>query len=137
MSLEALQLVSGTNIEPTLEVLKELRKDLSLEKFSAIVQRGEYEFRVLVVDSEVVGVVGYRIMETITRGAHMHIHDLVVSGRFRGLGYGNQIIKILSNHCEINKLSWIFLDSAPSAIGFYEKLSFENHTATLMRLCKK
>jgi ribosomal protein S18 acetylase RimI-like enzyme len=133
VSLEAMEVVSEKNVEAAFHVLRELRTTLTLDKFKELVRKGECKFRVFEVDSEVVGVVSYRVMETITRGVHMHVHDLVISSAFRNLGYGNKIIEILAKHCEANKLSWIFLDSVPTAIGFYQKLNFEDHAAKLMK----
>jgi GNAT superfamily N-acetyltransferase len=133
----SLKTIDHSNIEQAYALLLGLRRDLSMDRFSNILFRNEYEFKLIYAKNTtteiMVGVIGYRVLETITRSTHMHIHDLVIAKQYQRHGYGTLALNILFDMCKAQGFSWMFLDSVPSAIPFYSKIGFIDHSAKLMK----
>ncbi len=126
--------VNDSNYEAAYNVLVQLRKNLSLLDFKRMIQENVYDFYVYENGNEIIGVCGCRIMETITRGIHCHIHDLVIDENNRKKGLGKRLILEMKEFALRNKCKWIFLDGIDSALGFYHNIGFEKHGATLLKI---
>ncbi len=68
------------------------------------------------------------------RGWHCHVHDLAVDQTYRRQGIGSKVIKYLQSVVQKQSGNWIFLDGIDNALGFYEKIGFRHHAATLLKL---
>jgi ribosomal protein S18 acetylase RimI-like enzyme len=131
LSCEDLSLL---NAESALVVLAQLRIDLQLDRLLEFVGHSEYRFLVFRRGAVVVAVCGYRMLETITRGVHCHLHDLAVDCEVRGQGIGREVILHLMRIARSDGRGWIFVDGVDDALRFYNKLGFERHAATLLKL---
>jgi len=118
------------------EVLRELRQDLDYPTFLARYGRqseygyclyGAYE------GDSIVGVIGMRAVETMARGKHLHVDDLVVTSQQRNKGIGRRLIAFAERFATEHDLASIFLDSRKEVIAFYEAIGFSLHTAVLLR----
>ena len=125
--------LSRENLAEAHRVLAQLRTELSVERLERFIDDDLYEFRVY-REAEVVAVCGFRMLETITRHLHCHIHDLVVDESVRGGGHGRRVIDRMREEAKARGARWIFLDGIDSALGFYDRLGFQRHAATLLKL---
>jgi len=117
-------------------VVRELRSHLDGEEFLARVERQRslgYELLGAFRGGALVGVLGMRPVETLARGLHLHVDDLVVRDKERGTGVGRVLLDFAERDAARRGLGAVFLDSRREAIGFYERLGYEAHTAPLMR----
>lgn len=86
-------------------------------------------------DGTLFGVIGMRPVTTLARGDHLHIDDLVVDQKMRGLGIGKMLLDFAENWALDNAIRAIFLDSRQEVIQFYSALGYGPHSATLMKKC--
>ncbi|MEW5708493.1 MAG: GNAT family N-acetyltransferase [Pseudomonadota bacterium] len=118
-------------------VLRELRTHLTWELFLERLARQQraYGYRLFGAFQlgELVGVMGMRPLETMSRGPHLHIDDLVVSGRARRRGVGRRLLAYAEGYAREQGLNAVFLDSRADAVTFYAALGYRPHTATVMR----
>ncbi len=126
--------LTQTNVSEAWHVLRQLRNDLQEDQFSHFIDHASYKFLVFRHNQKIVAVCGYRMLETITRGWHCHVHDLAVDQTYRGHGIGSEVIRYLQSVVQKQSGRWIFLDGIDSALGFYEKIGFRRHAATLLKL---
>jgi GNAT superfamily N-acetyltransferase len=118
------------------EVVVQLRSHLSLDEFVERVRRKKalgYRLLGAFVEGHLVAVAGMRPVETLARGRHIHLDDLVVRSEERGKGYGRSLLSAVEEAATEDGRGGIFLDSRREVIGFYERLGYEPHTAVLMR----
>jgi len=54
-----------------------------------------------------------------------YIQDVVVLPAYRGQGIGEQLVKILLNHCLSKGILWVGLIAEPKQGGFYSSLGFK------------
>jgi GNAT superfamily N-acetyltransferase len=138
MLMQAMEItnVAESELPEAFVVLQELRDSLDFSTFSARLRRqskngyclyGAYQGGVLV------GLIGMRPVETMARGKHLHVDDLVVTANRRGEGIGVMLLAFAEQHARNNEMTSVFLDSRQEVIGFYEELGYSPHTATLMR----
>ena len=126
--------LNESNAGSALAVLQQLRSGLRLDRLLGFIGHRDYRFLVFWSDGRVVAVCGYRMLETITRGWHCHIHDLAVDRDVRRQGIGSDVIRHLLRVVQSDGGEWIFLDGIDDALGFYDKLGFKRHAATLLKL---
>ncbi len=126
--------LTQTNLSEAWQVIRQLRTELKEDQFSHFIGHASYKFLVFRHNQKVVAVCGYRMLETITRGWHCHVHDLAVDRCCRGQGIGREVIKYLEGVVQKESGGWIFLDGIDNALGFYEKIGFRRHAATLLKL---
>ena len=126
--------LSSVNIDAAHAVLSQLRTGLTIDSLSKFIGHPDYRFLVFRSHGGVVAVCGYRLLVTITRGKHCHLHDLAVDKVVRGQGIGRAVIAELSSIVARAGAQWIFLDGIDSALGFYDKIGFQRHPATLLKL---
>jgi ribosomal protein S18 acetylase RimI-like enzyme len=114
-------------------VLVQLRTQVSRELFERVLDERPYEFLVAKQGRRIVAVCGYRFLYTLTRGHHLHVHDLVVDNTLRRSGIGRQLLDHLAELARRDHAAWIFLDAVPEAEGFYAHCGFEAHGARLLK----
>ncbi len=139
--------VAETELGAAFEVLRELRTHLTPKLFAErLARQRERGYELLGAfapggegaagsagPETLVGVLGMRPVETMARGPHLHVDDLVVAGGHRGRGVGRRLLARAEEIARERGLAAVFLDSRPEVLGFYEKLGYGPHTATLVR----
>ncbi len=142
--------VAETELGAAFEVLRELRTHLTPKLFAErLARQRERGYELLGAfapggegpagplgptgPETLVGVLGMRPVETMARGPHLHVDDLVVAGGRRGRGVGRRLLARAEEIARERGLAAVFLDSRPEVLGFYEKLGYGPHTATLVR----
>jgi GNAT superfamily N-acetyltransferase len=132
----SIRLLEAAEVPAAFPIVHQLRSHLDLDEFSARVSRqGALGYRLVGAfrGGEMVGVMGMRKVETLARGAHLHVDDLVVDERERGTGAGGALLAFAEAHARREQLVAIFLDSRTEVISFYEKRGYAAHAALLMR----
>jgi ribosomal protein S18 acetylase RimI-like enzyme len=118
------------------QVLHELREQLDYDTFVPRLRRQAqlgYRLYGAFLGPSLVGLIGMRPVETMARGKHLHVDDLVVADDRRRQGIGEGLLGFAERQAREQGLTAIFLDSRQQAIGFYQKLGYTFHTAPLMR----
>ncbi len=127
----------GTHGEQIHAVLHELRSALDLATFEHCwrYQHQYYGYEVVVawLDQEVAGIMGMRPVETLSRGAFLHIDDLVVRHDCRRRGIGRALLNWGETWATAHGLGAIFLDSRLEALPFYQQLGYDSHGSVLVR----
>jgi hypothetical protein len=83
------------DLDRAFAVLKELREQLDPQTFTARLQRqSEFGYRLYGAfdGTELVGLLGMRPVETMARGRHLHVDDLVVTEKRRGNAIGQELM---------------------------------------------
>jgi ribosomal protein S18 acetylase RimI-like enzyme len=128
--------VAEAELAAAFAVLHELREQLDHATFVARLQRQAqqgYRLYGAFLGPLLVGLIGMRPVETMARGRHLHVDDLVVAGGRRGQGIGQRLLEFAERQAREQGLAAVFLDCRRQAIGFYQKLGYTFHTAPLMR----
>lgn len=130
-----LRLIDDACYREAFAVLQVLRETLTYDVFVERLHRQQnhgYELHGAFADS-IVGLVGFRPVETMARGYHMHLDDLVVVPSHRAHGIGEQLLAYAEATARRRKMAAVFLDSRQEVIEFYSKRGYIRHTATLLR----
>jgi len=117
-------------------IIAQLRTHLDANAFEDCVRRQStmgYELYGAFDDTELVGVMGIRPVQTPARGLHLHIDDSVVDLRHRRQGVGHNLLIFAEEIALRRKLDRIFLDSRQSVVSFYEGHGYTQHSSILMR----
>ena len=128
--------VDEAELSAAYHLLHELRNHLdNLTFVSRLRRQSEQGYRLYgaFCDRLLVGLIGMRPVETMARGRHLHVDDLIVAPSWRGRGIGMKLLEFAEQHAKDQGLTAVFLDSRQEAICFYQKLGFTFHTAPLMR----
>jgi GNAT superfamily N-acetyltransferase len=118
-----------------LAVLRHLRPHLTPELFGERLARQQRQHGYEMLGAfapELAAVLGMRVVETMARGPHLHVDDLVVVESLRGSGVGRQLLTHAEDLARQRGLRTVFLDSRPEALGFYQKQGYALHTAPLV-----
>ncbi len=117
-------------------IVVQLRQHLEMQEFVARVERQRaagYELVGAFAGEKMVGVMGMRPVETLARGKHLHVDDLVTDEAVRGRGYGKALLDHAEREAKARGGTWVFLDSRPEVLTFYEALGYARHTAILVK----
>jgi ribosomal protein S18 acetylase RimI-like enzyme len=117
-------------------IIVQLRPHLDMDEFLRRVQRQSYSGYELVGafrNGRLIGALGMRPVHTLTRGAHLHVDDIVVDEAERNSGGGRALMDYAEADARARGMTALFLDARPAAIGFYETIGFALHTAPSMR----
>ncbi len=128
--------VLSSELRKAFAVLHQLRTNLTEELFLQRLERQRLQLRYRLVGAyapELVGLVGMRPVETMARGDHLHVDDLVVVEQLRGRGIGTQLLAFAESQARALGMGAVFLDSRAEAMPFYQHQGYEPHTATLVR----
>jgi ribosomal protein S18 acetylase RimI-like enzyme len=112
-------------------VVRELRPNLNESEFLARTARMTaygYEL-VAALDSAgvVVGIVGYRPLETYSLGWHLHVDDLATAAACQGQGVGTALLDYAEKEAAARGMASVYLDSRPTAEGFYLSRRYLRH----------
>ena len=103
--------------------------DFSKEDFENYLSETRYKKTFLmIVDNNIVGTGSIIIEKKISRDFRNvgHIEDIVIDKKYRGKGYGKEIILYLVNYCKENNCYKIILNCEEKNKKFYEKSGFIN-----------
>lgn len=117
------------DIEAAFDVMAELRPHLQRPAFLATVrdqQRGGYLLVGGFDEAErLVCLAGYRFAQTLFRGPHLFVDDLVTTASAQKEGHGKTMLAWIAREALERGLTHVWLDSRSTARGFYEQLGFE------------
>jgi ribosomal protein S18 acetylase RimI-like enzyme len=87
-------------------VMKELRANLDFETFVDIYEKAHvdngYEIVAVEKDSQIVALMGYRLLHDYVHGKHVYIDDLVTTEAVRSQGVGEKLLKHAESIAEKN-----------------------------------
>jgi GNAT superfamily N-acetyltransferase len=109
-----------------------LRERLAAETFVEVVRQQQRDGYVLVGGYDggtLVTLAGFRAGQTLSRGPHLFVDDLVTDPDEQGKGYGQAMISWLRQRAIQMKLPTVWLDSRATAKGFYERCGFTMNTS--------
>lgn len=133
---EIMERIEATERLEAFAVLSELRGGLNFADFCERLERLEadgYELWGARRGGRLVGVVGFRPVETMARGRHLHVDDLVVLSTLRGHGVGSALISLVERKAIEGGHGSVFFDSRREVVEFYAKRGFSPHPAVLMK----
>jgi len=112
-------------------LLKQLTivNDFSREDFNNYLKETKYKKTfMMVIDNNIVGTGSIIIERKISRDFKNvgHIEDIVIDKKYRGKGYGKELILYLINFCKENNCYKIILNCEEKNKKFYEKSGFIN-----------
>jgi GNAT superfamily N-acetyltransferase len=85
------------DLERFYPVMRELRKDLSIEDYMTICEKAHeadgYEIVAIEAGGQVLAVMGYRVLFDFVHGKHLYIDDLVSTESHRSQGLGAKLLK--------------------------------------------
>jgi GNAT superfamily N-acetyltransferase len=88
-------LMNEKDLEPIYKLLIELRVGLDFNEFLNIYQLAQktgYQFYGALINQQLIGLMGARVLTDFVHGKHFYIDDLVVTQNQRGRGVGAQIL---------------------------------------------
>ena len=74
-----------------------------------------------------------RPVQTLARGPHMHVDDLVINEKSRGAGAGRALMAYAESETRERKMTAVFLDARREAIPFYEREGYGFHPSPSMK----
>ena len=130
--IDVRELASDGELEGAFALMAELRPHLRSDSFVDTVrrqQRGGYRLYGGFADSALVVLAGVRDAETLSRGPHLFVDDLVTLRSRQGKGHGADMLRWLARHAAGRGFDRVYLDSRDTALGFYRRLGFAPLTA--------
>jgi ribosomal protein S18 acetylase RimI-like enzyme len=128
--------VLTSDVAKAYPLIRELRPHLDLTEFlrRLQVQRELHQYELLgaYANGTLQGLLGMRVVHTLSRGAHLHVDDLIVTDAARTRGLGRALLERAENEARARGLASVYLDSRPTALGFYEKLGYRLHPSPLV-----
>ena len=130
---EVRELRTDEEIAAAFPLVVQLRTHLERETFLATVraqQAAGYRLYGGFESGRLVTAAGVRNAQTLSRGPHLFVDDLVTLDTEQGKGYATAMLRWLASDAKSRGLTRIFLDSRESAIGYYKQVGFEFIQAT-------
>ena len=130
--IQVRELTTDDDITAAFPVLAELRPHLRAEMFLDVVrgqQRDGYRLFGGFVGGAIVVAAGVREAQTLSRGPHLFVDDLVTLRAEQGNGHGTAMLRWLAGHAAERGFTRLYLDSRDTALGFYQQLGFTPLTA--------
>ena len=130
-----IRVVQAEDLELAYQILHELREDLDFQTFKERLVRLEFVGYLLygAYQQGLIGLIGFRPVETMARGPHIHIDDLIVTAECRGQGVGEKLLELVECIAKNRSIPLVFLDSRSEVINYYENHGYVKHSATLLR----
>jgi GNAT superfamily N-acetyltransferase len=122
MSLKELDTVYG--------VVKQLRETLSYKEFEDLIydmRHIEYKMIGLLNQDTLICYAGVNVSTNLYHKRHLFIYDLVTDEKYRGEGYGEEMLKYLVDYAKMAMCENIILSSSIKRLDahrFYEKHGF-------------
>jgi GNAT superfamily N-acetyltransferase len=123
---------SDAEIAAAFPLMHVLRERLSAETFVSTVraqQRCGYVLAAGYANGKLVTLAGFREGQTLARGPHLFVDDLVTEPGEQGKGHGKAMIAWLQQQAAQRGLPVVWLDSRATAKGFYEQCGFTMNTS--------
>lgn len=98
--------------------LRNITREKFIERVRIQAMNG-YEFIGAFGDEKMLGLMGFRPVNTLARGSHLHIDDLVVDEASRCMGIGKKLLDFATTESESRDMNFVFLDTRQQAIPFY------------------
>ncbi len=130
---EVRELSTDAEIAAAFPLVVQLRTHLKRETFLATVraqQAAGYRLHGGFESVRLVTAAGVRNAQTLSRGPHLFVDDLVTLDTEQAKGYATAILRWLASDAKSRGFARIFLDSRESAIGYYKQVGFEFIQAT-------
>ncbi|WP_245902342.1 GNAT family N-acetyltransferase [Gracilibacillus dipsosauri] len=122
------ELHTEDEIKTAYKVIKQLRSHLKEQEYLALVKEAQekenYKMVALIVENEIIAVIGFQPMITLYYGKFIWVCDLVTDYNHRSLGYGKQLLSYLHQWAKDNDYESIALSSGlqrEDAHRFYEE----------------
>jgi GNAT superfamily N-acetyltransferase len=118
---------SDEEIEPCFPLLRQLRPDLTAEALVEFVRSHRdagYRLVALIEADQVVGVAGYRVLESLGHGRLLFLDDMVTDASARSRGHGKALLDWIEQEAAALGCSTVELDSGVQREGahrFYER----------------
>jgi GNAT superfamily N-acetyltransferase len=99
--------------------IEQISRQQENEGYVLFMARGE--------DQQIVGVVGFRVIENLMHGLHLYVDDLVTLEHVRGQGIGTELMRRVLTQALSFGCSKVLLDTGNqdrAAHSFYSKLGF-------------
>lgn len=125
--LQVRPLTSDDEITRAFAIMVQLRPHLKQDEFLARIRRqqaGGYTLLGGFDGARLVCLAGIRDGETLSRGPHLFVDDLITNEPDRGHGFGAEMIHWLRAHARAARLPVLWLDSRDSAVDFYQGCGF-------------
>src|SRR3954462_8094009 len=126
------ELTGDGEIAAAYALMAELRPHLDPNDFLGRVRRqrqGGYRLFGLFAGTELVALAGVREAETLMRGPHLFVDDLVTRAGDRARGYGTALLVWLAAYAGGLGHERIYLDSRDTALTFYQSRGFTAMTS--------
>ena len=127
-------LVTAEEISHSFETFIELRPFLKdVQKFLSQVRQQQqegYQIIAVIVDEEIVACLGFRIMTMLAWGKILYIDDLITKEKYRGRGYGKNLLEHVIKIAKEADCNQIHLDTGytrHAAHRIYLAQGFEFH----------
>ncbi len=117
---------------PLIKQLRALDEAEFLQRMRRQSHRG-YELVWAYRDGKLIGLMCMRPVDTLARGPHLHVDDLVVDEAVRGSGAGRALMAYAEADARARGMGAVFLDARPDAIPFYEREQYTLHPAPSMK----
>jgi GNAT superfamily N-acetyltransferase len=130
--IEFKELTTPAAIAGAYDVMAVLRPQVPRDAFVDRVtaqQREGYRLIGGSIGGRLVTVAGFRFAQTLARGTHLFVDDLVTDADEQGKGYGAAMLEHLKRLAAERGISRVWLDSRDTARTFYEKIGFTVHTS--------
>jgi GNAT superfamily N-acetyltransferase len=131
--LEIRELRTDEEIAAVFPLVVQLRTHLREETFVATVrsqQAAGYRLYGGFEQGQLVTAAGVRNAQTLSRGPHLFVDDLVTLDTEQRKGYATAMLRWLASDAKSHGFARLFLDSRESAIGYYKQVGFEFIKAT-------
>jgi GNAT superfamily N-acetyltransferase len=131
--LEIRELRTDEEIAAVFPLVVQLRTHLREETFVATVrsqQAAGYRLYGGFEQGQLVTASGVRNAQTLSRGPHLFVDDLVTLDTEQRKGYATAMLRWLASDAKSHGFARLFLDSRESAIGYYKQVGFEFIKAT-------
>ncbi|MDX8342218.1 GNAT family N-acetyltransferase [Rossellomorea sp. YZS02] len=126
------QLVTNEEWRSAFEIMKQLRTDLTLERYMEFAQdmrKEGYLLFALMVKDEIISLAGVRKAINFYNKHHLFVYDLVTSPSQRSSGHGERLLEYIHFYAEKTGAEYVALESGimrTEAHRFYEsKMGYE------------
>ena len=130
--IQSHELTTDNEIIAAFPLMHQLRPHLIAATFLETVrtqQNAGYVLFAGTMESSYMVLAGVRNAQTLMRGPHLFVDDLVTLESERGQGHGTAMLQWLADYAARQGFRKIYLDSRDTAVGFYRRAGFTMTTA--------
>ncbi|HET7921476.1 MAG TPA: GNAT family N-acetyltransferase [Gammaproteobacteria bacterium] len=135
MGIPGIRPIQSADHDAALRILRQLRPTLNATDFEArLARQAALGYRLIgSFTPQLSGVLGMRATETLARGHHLHVDDLVVDNPFRGQGLGRALLSFAEAEARRLGCVAVFLDSFENVLPFYQASGYAAHDSVLVK----